>query len=263
MCAVSYGEKANRMLSTIKTPFRVIKRTYRKLYAHIYERRAKSKFRKNVRKFTRVIKKRGQRNIFDCFMLFEETELLHFRFLEYYDIVDYFVIVESKKTFKGNTHEPIFEKYREKFSRYLDKVIYILTDDLPENTNENIWIAESYQRNCIEKGLKQYAEPGDIILLSDIDEFWNRDAIKTIQDTAYPMVFEQDLFYYFVNCKKNIKWNGTCYAPFGFFSPQEMRDHARNCHSHKTIPDGGWHYSYQGGGDGYCQRWKTSTIHYS
>lgn len=192
----------------------------------------------------------NKRQVFDCFTFFQELELLDLRFSEYYDCVDYFVIVEAKKTFTGNPHEPVFEKNKERFKEYSDKIIYVLLDTLPENTPDNIWVAESFQRNAILQGLQNKAKIGDIVLLSDIDEFWNKNKLSDLGRDFYPKVFEQNLYYYYVNLKSDIKWRGSCYAPYGLFKTmQDMRDFARFAviDEKHIIENGGWHYSYQGG----------------
>jgi len=37
--------------------------------------------------------------IFDCFLFFNELELLELRLMTLHDVVDYFVLVEANKTF--------------------------------------------------------------------------------------------------------------------------------------------------------------------
>lgn len=222
-----------------------------KVYLNI-ENRKKNKIEKKIKM---LIKRKKERKIFDCFTFFNEIELLHLRFLEYYSVVDYFVICEAKTSFTGKKHELVFEKNKERFAQYLDKVIYIVIDELPQNTKDNIWIAEYYQRNFMYNKLSRYAKFGDIILLSDVDEFWNKDCLSIIKKSITPLIFQQDLFYFYVNMKKeNIKWNGTCYAPFGYFSQgQSLRDFSRNTSIKKEkesflLKNGGWHYTYGGGG---------------
>ncbi len=191
----------------------------------------------------------AKQQIFDCFTFFNEKELLELRFMEYYDVVDYFVIVEATKTHTGKAHTPIFNSLKVNLKKYLDKVIHVIVDDLPDYDSKNIWIAENFQRNAIERGLQGIAKEGDAIFVSDLDEFWNKDKLNECLNAKYPIVFEQDLFYYYVNCQQNCKWLGTCYAPYGLMSPQEMRNYARFNNSKKRviIKNGGWHYSYMGG----------------
>ena len=45
---------------------------------------------------------------FDCFLFFNELDLLEIRLNLLYSYVDYFVIVESEITFQGNLKEFIF-----------------------------------------------------------------------------------------------------------------------------------------------------------
>ena len=199
--------------------------------------------------------------VFDCFKFFTEKELLHLRFMEYYDIVDYFVIVEATTTQTSLPHTPIFESLKPKFEKYLDKVIHIVVDDMPTYSKENIWIAENFQRNCIERGLKGIAKKGDAIFVSDCDEFWNRDKINECVGKDYPIVFVHELYHYWMNAKRSYKWRGTCYAPYGLMTPQEMRDYSRNIFNESLVKrgfisgeaylimNGGWHYCSLGGAE--------------
>ena len=46
--------------------------------------------------------------IIDCFIFYNEIDLLKFRLEYLYNIVDYFVLVESTTTFAGNKKKIIF-----------------------------------------------------------------------------------------------------------------------------------------------------------
>lgn len=48
--------------------------------------------------------------IYDCFLFFNELEILDVRLHELYDHVDKFVIVESVETFRGNPKPYILKK---------------------------------------------------------------------------------------------------------------------------------------------------------
>ena len=63
--------------------------------------------------------------IIDCFIFYNELELLNYRLNILYNIVDYFIIVESKYTFTGKEKELIFNENKERFSCFNDKIIYI------------------------------------------------------------------------------------------------------------------------------------------
>jgi len=185
--------------------------------------------------------------IFDCFPFFNEEELLHLRFLEYFNVVDFFVISEATTTHTGKHKDLLFPKIKHKFEKYLSKVIYIPIYDLPIYNSKNIWIPENYQRNALIEGLKDKANLGDKIIISDCDEFWNVDALFSNINKKNSLCFQQKLYYYWVNCEHSTFWNGSVVSNYGSFQTlQELRNLARS-NSLPCIPNGGWHYSYMGG----------------
>lgn len=184
--------------------------------------------------------------IFDCFKFFNEFEILDLRFMTLYDHVDYFVIVEANKTHTGKPKKFHLEERRKDYEKYWDKVIYVKVEDLPDFSVADYWGPENFQRNCISRGLEGVAKPGDKILVSDCDEIWNPAVAKIYLNSNQKIVFQQKLFYYFVNCRQNCLWSGTCMANYGTFSnPQQLRNHAR-FERHVPVLDGGWHYSFMG-----------------
>ena len=71
--------------------------------------------------------------IYDCFNFFNELEILDIRLNTLYDVVDKFVLVESNKTFSGNEKEYIFENNTKHFKFFLDKIIHIKVDSVPDD----------------------------------------------------------------------------------------------------------------------------------
>ena len=107
--------------------------------------------------------------IFDCFMYYDEDILLDVRLNTLDKNVDYFVIVESSFSHKGEKRDLKFN--HKNFSKFRDKIIYLVYEDEPndqiekinENDNENeksrkyIFNAlyrENGQRNFIAEGIK-------------------------------------------------------------------------------------------------------------
>ena len=120
----------------------------------------------------------GVMKIFDCITFFRELELLDLRLMELYDVVDHFVIVEATRTHQGCPHDPVFLAHRQRFLPYLDKIIHVLVDDLPIYEHEDKyvksrtgyvpyadWRPEHFSRNAIERGLVGLAQPGDRVLV--------------------------------------------------------------------------------------------------
>ena len=98
--------------------------------------------------------------IIDCFIFYNEINLLKYRLSLLYNIVDYFIIVESNYTFVGTKKESFFTTNKDLFEQYQNKIIHILLDTIPcqnPNINNNEqWINERFQRNSIKDGLDKF-----------------------------------------------------------------------------------------------------------
>ena len=161
--------------------------------------------------------------IFDCFMYFDEEMILDLRLNILDKYVDYFIIVESTFTHRGEKRELKFNQ--NKFQHFKKKIIYLVYDQAPEhletiNTKDtekekseklimNAVFRENSQRNFIAKGLKD-AESEDVILISDVDEIPNLNNLDFNQINQKIFLFEQDMLYYKFNLKlPNLSWIGT------------------------------------------------------
>lgn len=200
--------------------------------------------------------------IYDCFMIYNELEMLKIRLNILSKYVDYFVIVESTHTHSGKPKKLYFKENKNKFKKFLNQIVYIVVDDLNNapiitdkppydkielfQLNPLTWSREFYQRNCITRGLIN-AKDSDLILIGDIDEIPKPEKIKLVKYSQKPTCFEQDFYYYFLNCLSSEKWRkGTkgIYKKF-LTTPQEIR-HVDYNNSH-LLKDAGWHFSYLGG----------------
>ena len=211
--------------------------------------------------------------IFDCFMYFDEEIVLDVRLNTLNDFVDYFVIVESKFTHKGEKRDLKFN--HEKFNKFKDKIIYLIYDKVPtkvemikpednEGTKYGKYILnaayrENSQRNFIQEGL-QNAKSDDIILISDVDEIPNLSEINFNKISQKIFLFKQNMFYYKFNLHiPNFRWTGTkgCKKK-DLVNPQWLRNikdrkysifrldtffSDKKYSSAKIIEDGGWHFS--------------------
>ena len=211
--------------------------------------------------------------IFDCFMYFDEDVVLDVRLNTLNEFVDYFVIVESRFTHKGDPRDLKFNQ--KKFEKFKDKIIYIIYEQEPKeikivnfNDSENeksrkyIFNAiyrENGQRNHIEKGLER-AKQNDIILISDVDEIPNLLDVNFNTINEKIILFKQDMFYYKFNLYlPNLVWTGTkgCRKKH-LTTPQWLRNvkdrkypfyrvdtiFSKNKYkSIKYIDTGGWHFT--------------------
>ena len=211
--------------------------------------------------------------IFDCFMYFDEEQVLDLRLNVLNDFVDYFVIVESTQNHKGIKRELLFDQ--SKFQKFKNKIIYLVYDEIPKNVenisdnedeNEkdrkyimNAVYRENSQRNFITKGL-QKADENDLILVSDVDEIPKLSSLNLSKIDNKILIFKQDMFYYKFNLAiPNFKWSGTKgVKKKNLKSPQWLRNikdrkyaffridtffSEKKYTNIKIISDGGWHFS--------------------
>lgn len=188
--------------------------------------------------------------IFDCFTFFNEIDLLEIRLNILNDHVDKFVIVEAGKTQSLIDKPFYFEENKNKFSKFLNKIIHVKVEDYPDN-GTNLWEMENHQRNCIKRGLNSLQDD-DIILISDLDEIPNPQSFNLIKNKDFRIAsFAQDFYAYFLNLKsKDSNWIGTVAVKYNLlknFSPQNMRNHKD--HISTKIENGGWHFSWLGGAE--------------
>ena len=177
--------------------------------------------------------------IFDCFMYFDEEQVLDLRLNVLYKNVDYFVIVESIYNHKGEKRNLLFDA--KKFEQFSDKIIYLKYENIPETIEQinsddkenekdgkyimNALYRENAQRNFIINGLKN-ADEDDLILISDVDEIPKLGSLNLNQINNEIVLFRQDMFYYKYNLKlPNFKWTGTkAVKKRNLISPQWLRN---------------------------------------
>ena len=211
--------------------------------------------------------------IFDCFMYFDEEVVVDVRLNTLDEFVDYFVIVESKFTHKGDLRNLKFN--HKKFEKFKNKIIYLIYENQPneiqainDKDNDtkkaaryilNAGYRENGQRNYIERGLLK-AKENDIILISDVDEIPNLQKINFDKINKKIILFKQNMFYYRFNLHlPNLIWTGTkgC-KKRDLINPQWLRNvkdrkysffrfdtlFSKNKHrSIEYIINGGWHFT--------------------
>jgi beta-1,4-mannosyl-glycoprotein beta-1,4-N-acetylglucosaminyltransferase len=206
-------------------------------------------------------------------MYFDEEVVVDVRLHTLNKFVDYFVIVESKFTHKGDSRKLKFNN--QKFEKFKDKIIYIVDEEIYSQTEEikaednedeksrklifNAAYRENGQRNLIAKGLKK-ANDEDLILISDVDEIPKLSGLNFKNINEKIILFKQDMFYYKFNLLlPDLIWTGTkACKKKNLINPQWLRNIKDRKYSFfridtffsktkytsiKIINDGGWHFS--------------------
>jgi beta-1,4-mannosyl-glycoprotein beta-1,4-N-acetylglucosaminyltransferase len=136
--------------------------------------------------------------IYDCFIFYNELDLLELRLQELYDHVDHFVLVEANRTFQ-NAEKPLYyQDHAARFKKWADKIIHVEVQDMPTNTDA--WGRERYQRDAISRGLVTASED-DIVIVSDLDEIIRPETVDQMKNDLDTAIWglRMPLFYFKVN----------------------------------------------------------------
>ena len=204
--------------------------------------------------------------VYDCFQFFNELDILLLRMHILSDVVDKFVISESTVTFSGEKKPLYFEENKEMFSEFSDRIIHVIVDDTPMDCDA--YERDHHQKCAVVRGLAG-AKPDDIVIFSDVDEIPNPDTLKNLLPKVEPgkiYMLAQRLFYCYLNLEdvsgdflsvtgefpgvQHRQWLGTkiCrYSLLDQYTLEELRNKEQQAIGVR-VPDGGWHFSYMGGG---------------
>lgn len=201
--------------------------------------------------------------IYDTFILYQELDLLEIRLNELNPVVDYFVLVESSKTFSGKSKPLFYEENKERYSAFASKIIHVVVHDMPDSAIR--WDLENWQRSCIERGLSSCLDD-DIVFLSDIDEIPSpngiKEAAKLCANDVDAVGFNHAFYVNWFNRKLRHKWTGTVAVNLGKMKEKKwsllsirnlscwMRADSMGEHTPATkyaMLEDGWHFSWMGG----------------
>ena len=148
----------------------------------------------------------GKAKIYDCITFFDENFLVNLRFEILNEVVDFFIVCESKFDHKGNKKSINFSLSNNK---YKDKVRHLVVEEQFPNF-ENGWKNEEYQREKIFDGIYD-ADLDDYIIYSDSDEIPNPDLIKELKLKKKFGIFLQNFYVYKMNIfnKFETPWEGS------------------------------------------------------
>ncbi len=169
--------------------------------------------------------------IYDCFLFFNELDLLEIRLSELNDFVDYFVLVEARQNHQGKSKPLYFKENKERFKKWNDKIIHIIVDLPRFNFMDRLMVnlekgrlrepirkingigffgmgfgglkMDHWQRRLIIKGLKKCGDE-DIIVVSDLDDIPRSEKMREVIEllTKHKVVtIETDFYNYYINGK--------------------------------------------------------------
>lgn len=192
---------------------------------------------------------------------YNELDLLTYRLNILNEVVDYFIIVESKYTFSGIEKPLFFNENKDLFSKFHDKIIHLILEDAPfiypyinYEKNEQ-WANEGDQRDMIDYGLNKLTlHPTDLITITDLDEIPDPHTLAKLKELPISIgYFEMDYYHYnlntIVSSDIDNSWNKAKIISYEKYkalniSCTDIRLYDCNCIN--PIKKGGWHLSYFG-----------------
>ena len=156
--------------------------------------------------------------IFDCTTYYDEELMMDIRFNTLNDQVEKFIVVESLFSHSGNKKKLNFDINN--YSKFKDKIIYIVIENEPNNLKKGDKLNQSEKRmNSLKRieqsydsmldGIKEAGED-DLIILSDNDEIPNLTSDQFLNSKKNIIIFKQLLFYYKFNLNyENLTWFGS------------------------------------------------------
>lgn len=206
--------------------------------------------------------------VYDCFLFLNELDLLELRLTELYDVVDYFIIIESAYSFKGDKR-PMFvlEANRQRYQKFSKKILYFKLNNFPFQLKslEDVSEHSHWQRENLRYALlsKFTLKHDDIVIVSDLDEIPRKEVVTQYSGPAY---LELTMYRFYINLKchenpwtrakivdgksvihntfKTIRWDDSFFA------------------SCKKIENAGWHFTSCGKFNVVKEK-LTSFTHYS
>lgn len=201
--------------------------------------------------------------VIDCFMFYNEIDVLKIRLHELYNVVDCIILVEATTTHTGKPKPLYYLENKNSFEKYNDKIIHIVTN-FEENysfgehikTNTVDWYRENYQRECIQNGLNQLnLLDDDIIIVTDIDEIPNKKIIQNIKECQFKIEnniiknISMNLYYYNIELTTHRIWLHAKMFNYFTYKNNKLLTSIRlgsGNGKYETIENGGWHLTYFG-----------------
>ena len=192
--------------------------------------------------------------VYDCFMFFNELDIVELRFEELYHSVDYFVIAESNVTHAGNPKPYIFLDNWDRFTKFHDKIRHIKVDDVPENVGG--MFRDKFQREALSRGLSDL-HTDDLVIVSDLDEIPRAeliDMIKTDENQYERYMLNLPQFRHrlnFMKVRESHKYTNVIVTRGrAFTDPHREREltfpwTAKPANS-VILEHGGWHFTWLG-----------------
>jgi beta-1,4-mannosyl-glycoprotein beta-1,4-N-acetylglucosaminyltransferase len=220
-----------------------------------------------------------KQRVVDCFIFYNELDMLEYRLSVLYPHIDAFVLVESTRTFVGNPKPLYYQENRKRYAKYADKIVHVVVDDFIAKPNIDSdfrkgeqWINENYQRNSVSIGIRKLEEgvlgwileKEDVLLICDVDEIVDTRKLDIVYKVLeIPEVLglisiPMDMYYYNLTNKIKEVWTHVkaihyeCFLKIPFIQEKGMQlvrnisKYTRLSICKSILGSYGWHLSFFG-----------------
>lgn len=222
--------------------------------------------------------------VFDCFLFFNELDLLEIRLHTLDPVVDKFIISEASHTFAGHPKPLHFRDNQSRFAAFKHKIVHQVVDDTltafdrehpeaefftpkrrsfvhksggtPLMKLNPTFRREVYQRDALIRPILSEVRDADMVMLSDLDEIPRPQAVREVAQKCREgdiFHFRQQWFMYFLNVLTRKEWFGTractlrTLKTLGSVDLLRFPMEDRSMQRGEIVEDGGWHFSFLGG----------------
>jgi len=185
-----------------------------------------------------------EKKVIDAFLFNNELDMLEYRLSISVDVVNVFILVESRRTIEGETKPLYYSENKERFEKYNSKIIHIVVDEADELA---CW-------DAIDRGVQQLELTDfDYILIGRIDEIPDPatlDVIKYENNAIQFATLRQDQYSCNLNRIINQPWSSAKIITYSLYSNYINHGKAifkmRESVTGQIIHHGGWRMSMFG-----------------
>ncbi|KAK0731124.1 glycosyltransferase family 17 protein [Lasiosphaeris hirsuta] len=175
------------------------------------------------------------RKVYDLVMVSTELDWLEIHLNSTFDAVDYFVLMEGRKTFTGLEKSLTLKGNMNRFAAYESKIIYHEMEYPLDFEPHTVWDIEDLQRNSmltqVFPRLEGAQTPGlgDVIVVTDVDEIPRPSTLVVLRECHFPrrLTLRSKFYYYsFQNLHRGEEWphpQATYYQGDHTVKPNDLR----------------------------------------
>ncbi|TRM69180.1 glycosyltransferase family 17 protein [Schizophyllum amplum] len=189
---------------------------------------------------------RNALKVIDAVLMSSELDLLEVRLNELDSVVDRFFILESNATFTGLPKETYFEKNRERFAKFKNKIEYHLIPGYPLAEGQSAFDVEGHTRNYMTRLIRGHLTEfpphvRTLVLMSDVDEIPARHTVDLLKNCDFGPSVHLQMRNYVYSFEWFVGFN-SWRAQAHIWNKESYYRHSMS--SEYALADAGWHCSY-------------------